>query len=130
MTTYKLGRWVLVVLAVVGLAVAAPVVGAHGNDASVDGAPPYGGTAADWTAWMEGHVTDHTGPGAVEWMESHMGVTVDEMARDTAEGDYADHGPHGHGGMYGQDSGGMYGQGLDGMYGQGPGGMYGQGRGC
>ncbi|WP_423999154.1 hypothetical protein ACOZ4I_10220 [Haloarcula salina] len=95
MTNFRIGRWLLVVLAIVGLALAAPLVSAHGTDTTVDDAPPYDGTADDWAAWMEGHMTEHMGPGSVEWMESHMGVTVDEMAQDMADDDYD-------GGMYGQ----------------------------
>ncbi|WP_254534889.1 hypothetical protein [Halomarina litorea] len=95
MTNFTIGRWLLVALATIGLAFAAPVVSAHGNETSADDAPPYDGTADDWAAWMEDHMTEHMGPGAVEWMESHMGVTVDEMAQDMADDDY-------NGGMYGQ----------------------------
>ncbi|RDZ39686.1 hypothetical protein C5B91_17490 [Haloferax sp. Atlit-10N] len=110
MTNVKLGRWLLAVLAIVGLAVAAPAVSAHGDETAVDDAAPAGGTAAEWAAWMESQMTEHMGPESVEWMESHMGVTVDEMARDMADGDH-DHGRYGqNGGMYGQN-GGMYGQG-------------------
>ncbi|WP_255196971.1 hypothetical protein [Halorarius litoreus] len=94
MTTFKLGRWLLVALAIVGLAFAAPVVSAHSNDTAADD-PPYDGTVADWTAWMEAHMTQHMGSGSVEWMESHMGVTVDEMARDMADDRH-------NGGMYGR----------------------------
>lgn len=86
MTTFKLGRWLLVALAVIGLALAVPAVSAHGDDPTTDDAPPYDGTATDWVGWMEAHMTDHMGPGAVEWMEGHMGVTVDEMASDRADG--------------------------------------------
>jgi len=95
MTTFKIGRWLFVALAIVGLAFAAPLASAHGTDTAADDAPPYDGTADDWAAWMEDHMTDHMGPGSVEWMESHMGVTVDEMARDMADDDYD-------GGTYGQ----------------------------
>jgi hypothetical protein len=43
------------------------------------------------------------GPGSVEWMESHMGVTVDEMAQDMADGEHHDGADDGYnGGMYGQ----------------------------
>jgi hypothetical protein len=35
-------------------------------------------------------MTEHMGPGSVEWMESHMGVTVDEMGQDMADGEYHD----------------------------------------
>ncbi|MDS0223267.1 hypothetical protein NDI54_18145 [Haloarcula sp. S1AR25-5A] len=95
MTNFKLGGWLLVALAIVGLAFAAPVVSAHGTDTTTDGAPTDNATADDWAAWMEAQMTEHMGPGSVEWMESHMGVTVDEMAQDMADDDY-------NGGMYGQ----------------------------
>ena len=93
MTNFTLVRWLLVALAVVGLAFVAPV-SAHGADTTAD-APPYDGTAADWAGWMESHMTDHMGPGAVEWMESQMGVTVDEMGPRMADDHY-------NGGRYGQ----------------------------
>ena len=92
MTRFKLGRWLLVAFALVGLAVAAPVVSAHGNDTTADDAPSSDGTADDWATWMEAQMTEHMGPGAVEWMESHTGVTVDEMAQNMAAEDH-------HGGM-------------------------------
>jgi len=95
MTNFKLGRWLVVALAIVGLAFAAPVVSAHGDDTTADDAPPYHGSADDWATWMESHMGDHMGPGSVEWMGSHTGVTVDEMAQDVADDDYD-------GGMYGQ----------------------------
>nr|WP_323849377.1 hypothetical protein [Haloferax marinisediminis] len=107
-------------LVLVGLVFTAPVVSAHGPSQPTDHTPPYGGTAEEWTAWMEAHMTQHMGPGAVEWMESHMGVTVEEMGQHMAE-DHA-RGPW----MAGRGGGGMYGQG--GMYDRG--GMYGGGRGC
>ncbi|MDS0241689.1 MULTISPECIES: hypothetical protein [unclassified Haloferax] len=116
MTNFELGRWLLVALAIAGLAVAAPVVSAHGDGPTADDAPPADGTAADWAAWMESQMAEHMGPESVEWMESHMGVTVDEMARYMA--DNHDDRTHGQAGwMYGQ-SGGTYGQ-SGGMYGQG-----------
>ncbi|MBX0297685.1 hypothetical protein [Haloarcula nitratireducens] len=95
MTNYTIGRWLLVALAIVGLALAPGLVSAHGNETTADDAPPYDGNADDWAAWMDGHMTDHMGPGSVEWMESHMGVTVDEMAQDMAKDDHDR-------GMYGQ----------------------------
>ena len=97
MTNIRIGRWLLVVLTIVGLALTASVVSAHGDDPTGEDAPPYDGTAAEWAAWMETHMTDHMGPGRVEWMESHMGVTVEEMAQDMADGDYDDHGRYGQG---------------------------------
>ena len=95
MTNFTLGRWLLVALAIVGLAFAAPVVSAHGDETAADDAPTDNTTADEWATWMEAQMTEHMGPGAVEWMESHMGVTVDEMAQDMADDDY-------NGGMYGQ----------------------------
>jgi hypothetical protein len=88
MTNIRIGRWLLVVLAIVGLALTASVVSAHGDDPTGEDAPPYDGTAVAWAAWMETHMTDHMGTGSVEWMESHMGVTIDEMAQGMADGDY------------------------------------------
>jgi hypothetical protein len=88
MTNFTLGRWLLMALAIVGLAFAAPVVSAHGNDTTADDAPSDNATADEWATWMEAQMTDHMGPGAVEWMESHMGVTVDEMAQDMAGEEY------------------------------------------
>ena len=99
MTNYTTGRWLLVALALVGLVFAAPVVSAHGGETNGDDATADD-AAADWAAWMEAQMTEHMGPGAVEWMESHMGVTVGEMAQDMADGDH-DRGMYG-GGMYGQ----------------------------
>jgi hypothetical protein len=95
MTTFTLGRWLLVALVIVGLAFAAPVVSAHANDTTTDDtptddAPTDNTTAGDWATWMDGHMTEHMGPGSVEWMESHMGVTVDEMGQDMADGEYHD----------------------------------------
>jgi hypothetical protein len=87
MTTHTLGRWLLAVLAVavVGLALVPGLGSAHGTDTTADDAPPYNGTADDWAAWMGDHMTDHMGPGSVEWMESHTDVTIDEMARGVAD---------------------------------------------
>lgn len=63
---------------------------AHANDTAA-GDPPYGGSAADWAAWMEAHM----GPGTAEWMEAHMGVTIEEMGSYMADSDGT--GPHGSG---------------------------------
>ncbi|MFC6987560.1 hypothetical protein ACFQJD_02200 [Haloplanus sp. GCM10025708] len=103
MTNFKLGRWLLVALAIVGLAFAAPVVSAHGNDTTADDAPTDNTTADEWATWMEAQMTEHMGPGSVEWMESHMGVTVNEMAQDMADEEHHDGDDDDHdGGMYGQ----------------------------
>jgi len=98
MTNQNLGRWLLVALAIVGLAFVVPVVSAHGNDTTADDAPTENATADEWATWMEAQMTEHMGPGSDEWMESHMGVTVDEMAQamadekfhDRADDDYHD----------------------------------------
>jgi Ni/Co efflux regulator RcnB len=95
MTNSKLSRWLLVAVAIVALAIALPVVSAHGNETTADEAPTNNATADEWATWMEGHMTEHMGSGSVEWMESHMGVTVDEMAQDMADNDY-DNGTYGH----------------------------------
>jgi hypothetical protein len=114
MTNFKLGHWLLVALAIVGLAFAAPVVSAHGdvptqgNETATD-EMPTDGDAASWAAWIESHMTDHMGPGAVEEMESHMGVTVDEMAQDMAAKNHNTGSTHTAGPMH--TTGGMNGQG-------------------
>ncbi|WP_416840258.1 hypothetical protein [Haloferax sp. DFSO52] len=123
MTTFNIARWFVVALAVVGLAIAAPVASAHGTDSTVGDAPPAGGTATEWTAWMEAQMTQHMGPGTIEWMESHMGVTIEEMGQFMAGGNHRGPGMTARGGMTG--SGGMYGGGM-----AGSGGMYGAGQGC
>jgi len=120
MTNFTIGRWLLVALAIVGLALAAPLVSAHGTDdtdTTAADAPPSDGTAADWAAWMETQMTDHMGTGAVEWMESQVGVTVDEMAEAMAAGGY-------HDGVADEGDGPDVGAGAGPGYG---GGMFGQG---
>ncbi|WP_435095443.1 hypothetical protein [Halorubrum sp. N11] len=107
MTNFKLGRWLLVALAIVGLAVAAPAVSAHGNATTADNAPiadnapPSDATADDWAVWMEAQMIEHMGPNSVDWMESNMGVTVGEMAQDMAN-DNSHSGTYGHSGTYAQ----------------------------
>ena len=115
MTTTNIGRWLLVTLALVGLALVTPLVSAHGPDAAADDAVPYDGTADDWATWMEAQMNDHMGPGSVEWMESHMGRTVEEIGQDMAD----DGRTTGYGGMDGRMTGygGMNGNGNVGGYG-------------
>jgi hypothetical protein len=96
MTNLNIGRWLLVAVAIIGFALAIPVVSAHGTDTAVDDAPPYDGTGDEWATWMETQMNEHMGPGSVEWMESQMGLTVEEMGQDMADDNY-------NGGMYGQD---------------------------
>jgi len=104
MTNVNVGRWLLVTLAVAALAMVAPVVGAHGTEPIAGDAPGDNETAAEWTAWMASDVTDHMGPDAVEWMESHMGVTVDEMRQDRTDGHHGS-GTHGNGQGQGHGNG-------------------------
>ncbi|MEF8799600.1 MAG: hypothetical protein V5A27_07555 [Halapricum sp.] len=86
MTNRQLGRWLLVALAIVGLAFAAPAVSAHGDE------PTQGNeTAAD------GMPTDTDAAGWAAWMEAHMGVTVDEMAKDMADDNHTARGMNGQG---------------------------------
>lgn len=98
MPTIETGRWLLVALAIVGLALAATAVSAHGTAVTTDHpyngteAPPYNGTAAEWDVWMETHMTEHMGPGSVAWMEAHTGVTIEEMAQHMAEAHSIGHG--------------------------------------
>lgn len=84
MTNHKLGRWLLVGIAIVALAAVAPAVSAHGDGPTADDAPDD--AADDWATQM----ADHMGPAGVEWMETHMGVTVDEAAQG-----HAAHGTYG-----------------------------------
>ncbi|WP_225336061.1 hypothetical protein [Halomicrobium urmianum] len=102
MTRFELGRWLLVALAIVGLAFAAPVASAHGDDTTADDAPTDDTSADEWATWMEAQMTEHLGSGSVEWMESHMGVTVGEMAQDTAGEEYHDGADDHRGGTYGR----------------------------
>jgi len=96
MTRYTTTRRLLVTVTFLGVVLAAPVVGAHVADpVATDPRPadthPVGawnGTAHDWNgtvddraAWMDARMTDHMGPNGVAWMETRMGVPVDEMAQ-------------------------------------------------
>ena len=91
MTNFTLGRWLLVAVAVVGLAFAAPVVSAHSTDTTADDTPTDNATADQWAIWMEAQMTEHMGPGSIEWMESQMGVTVEGMAQGQGMADEGNH---------------------------------------
>ena len=90
MTNRNLVRWLLVALAIVGLAFVAPGVSAHGdeptqgNETEVTGMPAHSDATA-WAAWMGGHVIDHMGSDTVDEMESHRGVTDGELTRGMAD---------------------------------------------
>lgn len=92
MTNMKLGPWLLVALAVVGLAFAAPAVSAHDDEPVQGNETAADGDVGDWAVWMEAHMTDHMGADAVDEMGSHMGVTIDEM--ESHMGVTADEGAH------------------------------------
>jgi hypothetical protein len=96
-----LGRWLLVTLALVGLALAVPAVGAHGDgpiqanettqtNTTVTAETPAVNNTADWPTWMEDHMATHMGPAASEWMESHMGVSLDGSAQEAMGHHWAD----------------------------------------
>lgn len=87
MTTLTTKRWLFVALAIVGLALAATAVSAHGTATTTDDPHPYNGTAEEWESWMERHMSEHMGLGAIQWMDGHMGVTIEETAPGVADGD-------------------------------------------
>ena len=112
MTNFTLGRWLLVALAIAGLVFTTPVVSAHGTDTTADDTPTENATADGWAIWMEAQMSEHMGPSSVEWMESHMGVTIDEMAQDMTDDRHHDETDDRHHDENGDNyNGGMYGQG-------------------
>lgn len=76
MTTRYLGRWLLVALAIVGLAIATPAVSAHGdepvetNETAADEMPGTDATD-DWATWMDSHMSDSAGPHADDRTVTH-----------------------------------------------------------
>lgn len=125
MSNPTIGRWLLVAIAILGLALVATSVSAHGNDTGTDEAPPANATAAEWAAWMQEHLTAEE----IAWMEQHSGLPLEEMTEHMAEdghwdGDHwtGDGFHHGPGHMYGDGSYGHHGYGGDDRYG-GPGGF-------
>lgn len=98
MTTIRIGRWLLVAIAVVGIAFVVSATTLSMTAPVPADAHPVTMDADEWATWMDSHMTGHMGPGSLAWMESHMGATVDQM------GQYmAGSGPR---------SAGMYGQGY------------------
>lgn len=93
MKPITIGSWLLVAVAIIGLAFVVPIAGAHGEDLSaanqsVDTDGPVDADSAELADWMETQMIAHMGPDAPEWMESHMGMTIDEMAQDMSDGQY------------------------------------------
>lgn len=98
MTNRNLGRWLLVALAIIGLAFAAPAVSAHvdelsqGNETVADEMPADGDTA-EWATRMDGHMA----PNDVDEMGAHMGVNVDIMTQDVSNENHTGAKIHGQG---------------------------------
>ena len=76
------GLGVLAVLVV--LLVAVGGVTAHGNSDDGGHDAPVNGTAAEWGAWMEQHMTEHMGADAAKRMQERMGMTFEEMGEHMA----------------------------------------------
>lgn len=75
---------VLAVLAV--LLLTAGGVAAHDNDEHTTGHDdaPVNGSAADWAAWMEQHMTEYMGADAAAQMQERMGMSYEEMGEHMA----------------------------------------------
>ena len=85
--TSTLGRWPVVVVVLLGSASVATVARAQKTHSPVDDRPSHPGAAEEWSAWREAQMTGHMGRGAVEWMESHSDVSLDEMTGSKADRD-------------------------------------------
>ena len=72
----------LTVLAVLAaLLITAGGVAAHGNDKNTSGHDDASmdGSAADWAAWMEQHMTEHMGADAAARIQERIGMSYQEM---------------------------------------------------
>lgn len=67
------------IIAVLVLLVAVGGVTAHGNSDDDGHDAPVNGTAAEWGAWMEQHMTEHMGADAATRMQERMGMSYEEM---------------------------------------------------
>lgn len=77
----------VIALAVLGVVlVATGGVVAHGNGGSEHADAPENGTAAEWGAWMERHITEHMGADAAARMQEWMGMSYEEMGEHMAAG--------------------------------------------
>lgn len=70
---------------VVVLLLTVGAVTAHENS-SDDHDAPVSGTAAEWGAWMEQHMTDHMGADAAKRMQERMGMSYEEMGEHMSDG--------------------------------------------
>lgn len=143
MTTTETRRWLLVAVAIVGLALAATAVGAHETGTTTDHADdgatadhPHNWTHEEWGDRMENHMTEHAGPGSVAWTEEHAGVAVEGTAPHVGDGTHIGHGTghwnHDHAdehGVHHSDSDGDHGVDADDTH-HGSHGMGGRGHGC
>ena len=68
------------IVMVAALMLTAGAVAAQGNN-TTDGhdEAPVNGTAAEWGAWMEQHMTEHMGADATERMQERMGMSYEQM---------------------------------------------------
>lgn len=102
------GRWLLVALAIAGLALAAPAVTAHDdaststNETSTRDAPSDG-SGVDPTGWMADRMADHLGPETAEPMWFHGSGPTDESSRHVT--DEEDDHNRATGGMHGSGHG-------------------------
>lgn len=125
MTNFTIAGWLLVAIAVVGLALAIPAVSAHGPGPLAGDASADNDAATDRPGWMGPNAGDHMGPASMEWMAQHMGMTVEELTRLMADGGHVgDHGQHQH--QNHQHEGQHQHHQHEGQHG----GMSGQGQGC
>lgn len=101
---------------VAALMLTAGAVAAQGNN-TTDGHDdaPDNGTAAEWGAWMEQHMTEHMGDDDAERMQERMGMSYEEMGERMAShqnGSMMDGGMMGSEMMNGQMDSGMSGMGC------------------
>lgn len=101
MTKFTIAGWLLVAIAVVGLALAIPAVSAHGPGPLAGDASADNETATDGPGWMGPNAGEHMSPASLEWMAQHMGMTVEELTRHMADGEHVgDHEQHQHQGQH------------------------------
>ena len=70
---------VLAVLAVLLLAVGGVAAYGHNESTSAHASAPSNGSPAEWTTWMEQHMTEQMGADAAAQMQDRMGMSYEEM---------------------------------------------------